>query len=156
MNKKIKITSIVAVLYVIAFLFTGKHTNPPVSNTVSWDSPETEATFYRACADCHSNETKWPWYSNFPPVSWAIILHVNEGREHFNISVPKMGHADEAAEEVEFDNMPMGQYRIMHPEALLNDAERTIFVDGLKATFGASKSENHDDDDDGDDERHHN
>ena len=40
----------------------------------------------RACRDCHSNDTRWPWYSNVAPVSWFVIDHVNHGRSHFNYS----------------------------------------------------------------------
>jgi hypothetical protein len=44
------------------------------------------SAFDRACRDCHSNETRWPWYSHVAPVSWFVIDHVNHGRSHFNSS----------------------------------------------------------------------
>ena len=44
--------------------------NPPVLREPNWDSPETRALAQRACFDCHSNETTWPWYSQVAPVSW--------------------------------------------------------------------------------------
>src|SRR5687767_12011008 len=44
------------------------------------------AVFDRACRDCHSNDTRWPWYSHVAPVSWFVIDHVNHGRSHFNAS----------------------------------------------------------------------
>ena len=111
--------------------------NPPVENEVSWNSVETKELFYRACADCHSHETKWPWYANIAPVSFPIINHVNEGREHFNISLADMGDADEAAEEVEEGEMPEDAYLIMHSEAELSQAEKKLLIAGLTATFGA-------------------
>ncbi len=43
------------------------HTNPPVIQEPAWDSPQTQELFTRACADCHSNTTVWPWYSNVAP-----------------------------------------------------------------------------------------
>jgi len=48
------------------------HTNPPVTGEPKWDSPQTRELAKRACFDCHSNETDWPWYSNIAPVSWLI------------------------------------------------------------------------------------
>ncbi|MBI5081140.1 MAG: heme-binding domain-containing protein [Chloroflexi bacterium] len=49
-------------------------TNPPVTAEPKWDSEQTRALAKRACFDCHSNETVWPWYSNVAPVSWLIIF----------------------------------------------------------------------------------
>lgn len=48
--------------------------------------PDIAALLERSCRDCHSNETRWPWYSNVAPVSWWVIDHVNHGRSHFNYS----------------------------------------------------------------------
>lgn len=62
------------------------HTNPPVVMEPQWDSAVTRETFYRACGDCHSNQTVWPWYSNIAPISWMIQNHVDEGRTKFNAS----------------------------------------------------------------------
>ena len=49
------------------------HSNPPVTAEPNWDSPETRALFKRACFDCHSNETVWPWYAYVAPFSWWTI-----------------------------------------------------------------------------------
>jgi hypothetical protein len=48
--------------------------------------PDVASLLDRACRDCHSNDTRWPWYSNVAPVSWWVIDHVNHGRSHFNYS----------------------------------------------------------------------
>ncbi len=48
------------------------HTNPPIVEEPAWDSPQTRAVVKKACFDCHSNETVWPWYSNIAPLSWLI------------------------------------------------------------------------------------
>jgi hypothetical protein len=48
------------------------HSNPPVVSEPAWDSPRARELAVRACFDCHSNETVWPWYSNIAPVSWLI------------------------------------------------------------------------------------
>ncbi len=49
--------------------FGRDHENPPVQAEISWDSQQTKELFFRACGDCHSNNTQWPWYSNIAPVS---------------------------------------------------------------------------------------
>lgn len=112
--------------------------NPPVQQEPDWDAPETKAFFDRACADCHSNETKWPWYSYVAPISWQISHTVEEGREHFNVSEWEAGtRTDEPREEYESGNMPVPQYPPFHPEARLTPAEREAFIAGLAATFEA-------------------
>lgn len=113
------------------------HTNPPVTASPPWDSTQTQSTFARSCADCHSNETVWLWYSNVAPVSWLIQRDVEEGRAAFNISVPNMGEeAGEAAEVVNEGEMPPRPYLLFHPTATLNPDEQRAFLQGLIATFG--------------------
>ena len=53
------------------------HTNPAVVYEPDWDSPETRALAERACFDCHSNETTWPWYSTIAPISWLTQATAN-------------------------------------------------------------------------------
>jgi len=65
--------------------FPLNQTNPEVIQEPNWDSPKTRAYAKRACFDCHSNETTWPWYAHVAPVSWIVTHHVNEGREEFNM-----------------------------------------------------------------------
>lgn len=115
------------------------HTNPPVVAEPSWDSPQTRALFFRACADCHSNETKWPGYSHIAPISWLVRSDVDEGREHFNVSTWGQGRRNkgsEAAAAVREGEMPPLPYLIPHPDARLSDAEKASLVKGLAATFG--------------------
>lgn len=73
MLKKILVGLAGAVLMLILLLqlvpYGRNHTNPAVIAEPNWNSPQTRAYFYRACADCHSNETAWPWYSNIAPLS---------------------------------------------------------------------------------------
>ena len=114
------------------------HTNPPVTAEPQWDSPQTRTLFMRACGDCHSNETTWPWYSNIAPASWLVQYDVDEGRAAFNVSEWGRGEneADEAAEKVQKGEMPPWQYLILHPEARLSAAEKQALIQGLIATFG--------------------
>ncbi|UFS62577.1 heme-binding domain-containing protein [Sulfurimonas sp. HSL-3221] len=122
--------------------FGHDHTNPPVVAEPAWDTPQTRTLFMRACADCHSNETVWPWYSHVAPVSWLVAHDVEEGRENFNVSVwgvQKKNKGYDAAEEVEEDDMPPAVYLPTHPEARLTPEEKTALIAGLKATFGTKK-----------------
>lgn len=139
MLKKI-ILSMLILFVGIQFVPYGKdHTNPKVIAEPKWDSAETKKIFMRACGDCHSHETKWPLYSNVAPISWAVSYHIEEGREHFNVSNwghQKKNDGDEAAEEVEEGEMPLASYLVAHPEARLSDIEKKRFIEGLKNTFG--------------------
>ncbi len=123
----------------IQFIPFGRdHTNPPVQAEPAWDSPQTRALFFRACADCHSNETVWPWYSNIAPVSWQVQRDIEEAREKFNVSEwnREDQEGDEAAENYRDGEMPLRTYLLAHPDARLSVAERQAFIAGLVATFG--------------------
>jgi hypothetical protein len=113
------------------------HTNPPVTGEPAWDSPATKALAQRACFDCHSNETAWPWYSNVAPVSWLLQRHVTEGRERLNFSTWGTGRqeVDHAARLVQQGEMPPWDYQLLHPDARLSDTEKQQLIDGLTSTF---------------------
>jgi hypothetical protein len=114
------------------------HTNPSVLQEPAWDSGETRALAVRACYDCHSNETAWPWYSNIAPVSWLVQRDVDEGRRRLNFSEwgTRRERADEAAEVVQEGEMPPFYYLPLHPEARLSSQEKAALVRGLRATLG--------------------
>lgn len=139
------IASLAIAAIAIQFIPYGKnHTNPPVASEPQWDSSRTQELFKRACADCHSNETKYPWYSNIAPVSWLVAHDIDEGREHFNVSmwgIQKKNEAEDAAKEVREDEMPMWFYTIPHPEAKLSTTEKQELINGLEKTFGNEKEE---------------
>ncbi len=122
------------------------HTNPPVTREPAWDSPRTRALAVRACFDCHSNETKWPWYSHVAPMSWLAQHDVDDGREHLNFSEwdKPQKDADEAAEELGEGKMPPWFYLPLHPEAKLSDAEKAQLISGFRKMFPESRG--HDDD----------
>ncbi len=115
------------------------HSNPPVVAEPAWAGPNTRALAARACFDCHSNETKWPWYSNIAPISWLVQYDTMKGRSEMNFSEwgTKSDEADEAAEAVSEGEMPPATYLVAHPEARLNSGERAALIDGLNATFAS-------------------
>ena len=104
--------------------------NPPVTGEISAPD-EVMAVLRSSCYDCHSNETRWPWYSKVAPVSWRIAQHVRMGRERLNFSQWQSLLAEdqeEAREEiweaVEKGAMPLSDYLRMHPQAVLTDPQR--------------------------------
>lgn len=113
------------------------HSNPPVVHEPTWDSSTTRALAERACFDCHSNQTRWPWYSHVAPMSWIAQNHVDEGRSVLNFSDWTRGNSEagEAAETVREREMPPRSYTLLHPEARLTDAEREQLARGLDASL---------------------
>jgi len=114
------------------------HSNPQVRQEPSWDTPETRKLARRACFDCHSNESRWPWYSYVAPVSWLVQHDVDEGREHLNFSEwdRPSDDADEASEVVRNKEMPPWLYVPAHPEANLSPQEREQLAAGFDRMFG--------------------
>lgn len=110
--------------------------NPPVTNTIKWDSPETEKLVRAACFDCHSNETVYPWYSNVAPISWLVNKDINEGRRKLNFSTSRRFEGDEMIREIKRGTMPMSIYLPMHPAANLTAEQKQQLMAGLLATFG--------------------
>lgn len=137
------VLSLVAVLVIAQLVPYGRdHTNPPVRAEPAWDRPATRELARRACFDCHSNETRWPWYSSVAPVSWLLQHDVDEGRDDLNFSEWNRPYeeAGEAAETVLNQTMPPRMYVLLHPEANLTAAQRRQLADGLNATLGATAS----------------
>lgn len=118
--------------------FGHSHTNPAITKEPAWDSQQTADLFRRACYDCHSNQTTWPWYSNVAPVSWLLQRDVNEGRAHLNFSQwdQPQRHAKDVARQVEGGDMPPWFYLPMHPRARLSDAEKQMLISGAEKTLG--------------------
>lgn len=117
------------------------HDNPPVRGEPNWDSAPTRQLASDACFSCHSNETKWPWYSNIAPVSWMIQRDVDEGREALNFSEwdREQEEAEEAAETVADGEMPPLRYELANPDARLSDEEQNRLIRGLTKTLGAEE-----------------
>lgn len=126
-------------LLIAVFMPIGRdHTNPPVVQEPNWDNPQTRELAKRACFDCHSNETVWPWYSNLNPVAWMLQDHVNEGREALNFSEwnREFDDVDEIGEVIREGAMPLPNYLPLHPEARLTSQEKELLIQGLMATIG--------------------
>jgi hypothetical protein len=127
-----------AALLIQLIPFGRTHTNPPETKEPVWNSPATRELIRRACFDCHSNQTMWPWYSNIAPVSWLTQRDVNEGRRNLNFTewdLPQR-HAKDVSEEVKKGDMPPWFYLPMHPAAKFTEAEKQTLIDGAVKSLG--------------------
>lgn len=133
------------ILLLGAQVFRPERTNPAVDEAKTIQSrlhvpANVDAILKRACYDCHSNQTRWPWYSNVAPVSWWLVDHVNHGRSHLNFSEwdqydakKAAHHLEEICEEVEAGAMPLPSYLPMHPQARLSAEEVRALCDWASA-----------------------
>jgi hypothetical protein len=80
------IIAVLALAFVAIQLIPVNRTNPAATTQIKWNYPQTETLARRACMDCHSNETVWPWYSYVAPSSWLIYYDVQRGRSEMNLS----------------------------------------------------------------------
>ena len=135
---RIIVIVVIIVLIGIQFVPVDK-TNPPVTGEIK--APENVMQILRnSCYDCHSNEVKWPWYSNVAPMSWLVAYDVDEAREHMNFSEwasysteDKAEDIEEIWEEVEEGNMPLWYYVPLHPEAKLSDNDKEIIKNWVQS-----------------------
>lgn len=104
--------------------------NPPVTAEIH-ASPAVASILRRACYDCHSNETVWPWYSHVAPVSFLIANDVHHGRRHVNFSTwgtltpaKQAKNVQDIWEEVSEGEMPMSIYVPLHHDARLSDLDK--------------------------------
>ncbi len=139
-RRLMRLALIAGALLVVAQLVPVSRTNPPVEQDVAAPA-EVDAILRRACYDCHSNETVWPWYSRIAPVSWLVAHDTNEGRAHLNfstwnrLSIPERHEVlDELLDEVESGGMPLPIYLPLHPEARLSDADKAVLLAWARAS----------------------
>ena len=116
------------------------HSNPPIIKEPAWDSPRTRELAVRACFNCHSNETRWPWYANLAPVSWVVQFDVDVARSVINFSEWNRTYdlAPYSGQSVRTGNMPTVKYRMAHPEANLSPEETLELSRGLEAMLAGS------------------
>ena|SRR6187401_2819625 len=131
MRKTIRISVAVFVIAVVVAQAVRISTvNPPVVGDIAAPAP-VDAILRRACYDCHSNQTVWPWYSHIAPVSWLLANDVEEGRRELNFSTwstydatKRAKKLTETAKEVGEGEMPPWYYVLVHSDAKLADTDR--------------------------------
>jgi len=150
-----KLLIVLLVVFVVAQAFrpeknNSNDTSKDISN--SYVVPENVKTILaKACNDCHSNNTRYPWYAEIQPVAWWINDHVKDGKKHLNFNefdgyriARQYKKLEECIEEVKDGEMPLSSYTIIHKEAKLSDDEKQILFtwceivrDSIKARYPA-------------------
>ena len=136
LRAKLKWAAIVIGVFIIALQFTTpRHTNPTFDEGQTLQAmtavpPDVSALFARSCADCHSNQTNWRWYTYVAPVSWFTVGHVNDGRAELNFS--EWGHYSQRMKDTRLKaicaqsqggSMPLASYAFVHREVRLSPGE---------------------------------
>jgi hypothetical protein len=110
-------------------------------------SKEVDAILVKACNDCHSNNTKYPWYASVQPLAWWINDHVVDGKKHFNLDdfanykLRKQYHKmEEVMEQVKEGEMPLESYSLIHGEAKLSQEERVVLTSWAQSVLDSMKA----------------
>ncbi len=145
MKWKITFAVLGAVLIIIQFINSKLPETAPSTNDnlfIAENVPgDIQSVLSRACYDCHSMETKYPWYSYVAPVKWLLKNDINEGRGEMNFSewgrmvdVDKVEKLGDISEVVKDKEMPLKKYLVMHPEARLSLEERQKIITWADST----------------------
>jgi hypothetical protein len=134
---KVGLLALAAVIVVAQFLQPARE-NPPSEPSDSFEvvanpPPQAREIIARACQDCHSNRTAWPWYSRVAPASWLVANDVSEARQHLNLSAwgrmtpeRRLQSLGDVCREVAAGDMPLWQYRLLHPPARLTKGDADV------------------------------
>jgi hypothetical protein len=132
-----------------------KRSNPPSREALN-APPAVQTILRRACYDCHSNETRWPWYSHIAPISWLIVHDVSMARNEINFSEWGSYYPRTQRRKLEWmgralqeEKMPPWSYLLMHAHARLTQAERVRLQRWVESALNisatvTSKTVNHD------------
>jgi hypothetical protein len=141
MRKMTSIVALAAVAVMVGHVCGDHRASVEVRNQklpTAWDA-DSRRVLARACTDCHSNQTDWPWYSHIAPVSWWIGQHVREGRQHLDFSEWEKYSAAQKRDKLESicgvlatGRMPPELYNFMHPEAKVTEKDKGTVCDWVK------------------------
>ena len=133
MKIKTAVVSIAVACVATAMLYSvsPSHTNKTVSRENLAVPEALRPIITRACRDCHTDQTQWPWYSRLPGVAYVIERDVRRGKEHLNFStwtmnakgMPTRNQLQEVCDAVSDNAMPPRSYRFMHPKSRLSDRD---------------------------------
>jgi hypothetical protein len=135
-SRVVKIVVVVAVVVFVAMQlvpYGHDHANPTVTKDAPWPSPQAAAIARASCYDCHSNETRWRWYTNVAPASFYAVHDVKEGRGHLNFSEwdrPQRS-AHDLEEVIRDGTMPPREYTLLHRGTSLSAAEKKTLLDAI-------------------------
>jgi len=108
---------------------------------------EVKSILAKACIDCHSNNTRYPWYSNLQPINWWMTGHINDGKKQLNFdefsdkSLRFQYHKmDELIKQVKEDEMPLNSYLWIHKDAKLTPAEKSTLINWAQTIMDDMKT----------------
>lgn len=149
MFKKLLLALLVVLLVLQAFR-PEKNNSGYKENDISSLYPvpdNVEQILVKACNDCHSNSTVYPWYAEVKPIAWWLNDHVKDGKKHLNFNefatykLAKQFHKlEEVFDEVKGGEMPLESYTVVHRDAKLTVAERNILMDWSVAVRDSMKA----------------
>ena len=151
--KKILIGLLVILIVMQAFR-PAKNTSNDTSKDISksYVVPENvKLILVKACNDCHTNSTRYPWYAEVQPVSWWLNDHIKEGKRKFNLNefdgyriARQYKKMEECMEQLKEGEMPLPSYTLIHKDAILTDTEKQTLLnwcevvrDSIKARYPA-------------------
>ncbi|MES2328443.1 MAG: heme-binding domain-containing protein [Bacteroidota bacterium] len=151
--KRILLVLLVIFLVMQAFR-PAKNSSSDISNDISKSyvvPANVKVILAKACNDCHSNSTRYPWYAEVQPVSWWLSSHIKDGKRHLNFNEfdkyrisRQYEKLEECIKEVKEGGMPLPSYTIIHKDAILTKDEKEILFnwcevlrDSIKATYPA-------------------
>jgi len=126
---------LIVAVFVTAQFFRPELVNPPIAAGMAIEenpifTSEIRRIIKVSCADCHSHETVYPWYSRLTPVNWWLKEHIDDGRLHLNFSTDSPNSEwEEICKEVKREKMPLPSYTWGHPGAVLSDADKKSLCD---------------------------
>jgi len=140
-RKVIISAAVLAALFLFIQLIPVEQANPPVEADLVAPSQVTDI-LRRACYDCHSHETSWPWYSRVAPFSWWLAEHVSDGRADLNFSRWPLFDFEarelmlrDIEKQIVDGTMPLRSYVLGHREARLSDRDREILLEWARAGY---------------------
>ena len=141
--RKIIVWTVLVLLVVIQFIRPSRNNDGKTAGSAfvqMYGVPDSVNQILReACYDCHSNNTRYPWYTNIQPVGWILAGHIKRGKSKLNFSEfnsysnrRKVSKLKEIANQIEDNEMPLSSYKLMHKKARLSTMEKNLIVSWMK------------------------
>ena len=138
MIKKLLLVLLI-ILVVIQFIKPKKNIHPgpePADISTLYPVPaNVDSILVVACKDCHSNNTRYPWYNNIQPVAWFLANHVTDGKRSFNLNefatypvARQYDKIEEIKKQIDKGEMPLSSYTLIHKDAVLSDAQKNTII----------------------------
>lgn len=142
---------LLAALVVIQFIHPKKNKSEgPQPNALSARYPipaDVQAVLTSACLDCHSNNTRYPWYATLQPVHWWLEKHIKDGKKHVNYDEftnrplrYQYHKMEETIEMVKEGEMPLKSYTWTHQDARLTQDQKVLLTGWAQSVMDTMKA----------------